>query len=496
MQPAMVTMPYLAGNHGVARAFAAMGRAYADIGAGNVIKKGLKETARALRGGSKPDDFISDIKARLTNVDEQRMIDEHVKLGTIDPSAGMEIAALIRDRSGIGGKIDTGIGYLEGIAREMPRAVEAVNRAVTALASYRLERSRGASHEAAVRYSQDAVSNTQFNYSPANAPAIFNHPLAKLALQFKKYGQGMYQLIGTQIGRAIRNESPGDRAKAVKTLAGIAATHMAAAGALGLPTEPFKYLVMGTSFATGVTSQDVENKIREAAAELFGKTGGEVATRGLPRLLNVDMSRMGLDSVTSFGEPQTMKENDVLAWMFKSLSGPVASLIGDWTKGASKLANGEFVKGAELIVPMKGAADSIRAYRQATEGKKSASGRETMSAYTPSETALRALGFGSGREAEIGAARGAYYNSSNAIKERRAELITAAAQAKGGDKVKAMSAIAKFNKDVPEQARIKPKDIASKVRSLTDDDMVMGIKADKKNKYLLDRARGAYNTGE
>lgn len=496
MQPAMVTMPYLAGNHGVARAFAAMGRAYADIGAGNVIKKGLKETARALRGGSKPDDFISDIKARLTNVDEQRMIDEHVKLGTIDPSAGMEIAALIRDRSGIGGKIDTGIGYLEGIAREMPRAVEAVNRAVTALAAYRLERSRGASHEAAVRYSQDAVSNTQFNYSPANAPAIFNHPLAKLALQFKKYGQGMYQLIGTQIGRAIQNESPGDRAKAVKTLAGIAVTHMAAAGALGLPTEPFKYLVMGTSFATGVTWQDVENKIREAAAEQFGKTGGEVLTRGLPRLMNVDMSRMGLDSVTSFGEPQTMKENDVLAWMFKSLSGPVASLIGDWTKGASKLANGEFVKGAELIVPMKGAADSIRAYRQATEGKKSASGRETMSAYTPSEAALRVLGIGTGREAETGAARGAYYNASNAQKERRAELITAAAQAKGGDKVKAMTAIAKFNQSVPEQARIKPKDIASKVRSLTDDDMVMGIKADKKNKYLLDRARGAYNTGE
>ena len=496
MQPSMVTMPYLAGNHGVARAFAAMSRAYSDIGAGSVVKKGLAETGRAIRGNTKPDDFISDIKSRLKSEDERRMIDEHVKLGTIDPSAGMEIAALIRDRSGIGGKIDTGIGYLEGIAREMPRAVEAVNRAVTALASYRLERSRGASHEAAVRYSQDAVSNTQFNYSPANAPAIFNHPLAKLALQFKKYGQGMYQLIGTQIGRAIRNESPGDRAKAVKTLAGIAATHMAAAGALGLPTEPFKYLVMGTSFATGVTWQDAENKIREAAAELFGKTGGEVATRGLPRLLNVDMSRMGLDSVTSFGEPQTMKENDVLAWMFKSLSGPVASLIGDWTKGASKLANGEFVKGAELIVPMKGAADSIRAYRQATEGKKSATGRETMSAYTPSETALRALGFGSGREAEIGAARGAYYNASNAQKERRAELITAAAQAKGGDKVKAMTAIAKFNQSVPEQARIKPKDIASKVRSLTDDGMVMGIKADKKNKYLLDRARGAYNTGE
>jgi hypothetical protein len=493
MQPAMVTMPYLAGRHGVGRTFAALSKAYSDINAGSILKQGVIESVKKLKGGHQADDFITTARNRLSH-DEQRMVDEQMAIGNIDPSAGLEIAALLKDRSGIGGKLDTGIGYLEGIAREMPRAVEAVNRLVTATATYRLERARGATHEAASRAAGDAVANTQFNYSAANAPAGFNHPLAKLALQFKKFGQGMYQLIGSQIGQALRNESPQKRAEAIKTLIGIAATHTAMAGALGLPTEPFKYLVMATSPVTGVQWGDVENKIRTAAAELLGKTGGEVATRGLPRLLNLDLSRMGLDSVTSFGEPQTMKENDVEAWLFKSISGPVASLLGDWVKGASAFANGDLVKGAELTVPMKGAADAIRAYRQASEGKKSASGRQTLSPYTPTETALRALGFGNAREAETNEARSAYYSASNAQKEERAALISKAATATGAARAKAMVAISRFNQHVPAAVKIKPGDITRKQKSNSATGMVLGVKPSRQDRHLLQGVRDVYDT--
>ena len=200
MQPGMVTMPYLIGRHGVGRSFAAMAKAYADINSARIVKEGLKETGRRIAGRRAPEDFMSSIKRNLTP-DEKAMIDAHVEVGTLDPSAGMEIAELVRDTSGIGGKADTALGYLEGVTREMPRAIEAINRAVTAIAAYRLERSKGATHEQAVVYSKDAVNNTQFNYSPTNSPALFNHPLLKVALQFKKYGQGMYQLIGSQIAR-------------------------------------------------------------------------------------------------------------------------------------------------------------------------------------------------------------------------------------------------------------------------------------------------------
>lgn len=496
-QPGMVTMPYLSGRHGVGRSFSALGKAYSDISSLQILKQGAVETARRLKGSGKPDDFISMAKANLENADERAMLEKHVEIGTIDPNAGMEIASMVRDTSGVGGKLDSAIGYLEGVTREMPRAAEAINRMATALASYRLERGRGATHEKALAYSIDAVNNTQFNYNPTNAPKLFNHPVAKIALQFKKYGQGMYQLIGMNIGKAMRNAEPGERAEALKTLAGIAGTHMAMAGALGLPTEPFKYLILGANAAglTGLTWSDVENKIREGAAGTFGKTFGEVLTRGLPRLANLDLGRMGLDSVTSFGEPHSQKEADVKTWLFDSLAGPVVSLGGDWVKGVQSAGNGDFAKAAEKLIPIKAASDAIRAYRQTTEGKKSISGRETMSAYSPSEAALRVLGFGNAREAEIGAKRSAYYAGSQRLKEERGDLVKAWTEAKPADKVKAFAAITAWNKDVPKDTQIRMKELTDKLKrdEKTKKGLVNGIKPGKKDKYLLDRGEATYN---
>lgn len=496
MQPGMVTMPYLIGRHGVGRSFAAMAKAYSDISAVRIVKEGLKETGRRIAGSGKPEDFISSIVKKLSP-DERRMIDEHLAIGTIDPSAGMEIANLVRDRSGVGGKIDTGLGYLEGVTREMPRAIEAINRAVTAIAAYRLERAKGATHEEATLYSKQAVNNTQFNYSPTNSPALFNHPLLKIALQFKKYGQGMYQLIGTQIANAIRNEKPGDRAQAVKTLITLAATHTAVAGALGLPTEPFKYLLMG-AHAFGLTSLtwgDIEDKIRKEAASVFGKTGGEIFSRGLPRLANIDLSRAGLDSVTSFGEPKSAKESDVKSWLFDSLAGPVVSLGGDWIKGLNQITNGDFEKAAENLIPLKAASDTLRAYRQATEGKKSASGKSTMTPYTPYESSLRVLGFGSGREAEIGAKRGEFYRQSDRQKQERGDLVNTWASASNAAKAKAWVAIQQWNKQQPDDVKIQPKELTAKAKrdAKQAQQADQGIVANKRDKHFL--AEGSiYNT--
>lgn len=497
MQPSMVTMPYLSGRHGVGRTFAAMAKAYADINAGRIIKQGLAETGRRIVGRGAPEDFLSSIVKKLSP-DERAMINKQIELGTLDPSAGMEIMELVRSTSGVGGKIDTGLGYLEGVTREMPRAIEAINRAVTAIAAYRLERSRGAEHEAATQYAMDAVNNTQFNYSPTNSPALFNHPLLKVALQFKKYGQGIYQLIGSQIANAIRNETPGARKQAVKTLFLLAATHTAIAGALGLPTEPFKYLLMSAHAVglTGMTWSDVEDKIRHEAASVFGNKAGEVITRGLPRLLNIDLGRAGLDSVTSFGEPKANKEADVKSWLFDSLAGPVVALGGDWLKGINQIANGDFEKAAESLIPLKAASDSLRAYRQATEGKKSAAGRQTMTPYTPTETALRVLGFGSGREAETGAASGAYYRQSARQKEERTAMVSAWTKAAPAEKSKAWAAVQKWNRDQPAEVRITPKELTAKAKrdATVAPKLVRGIAPNKRDKRFL--AEGAiYNTG-
>jgi hypothetical protein len=495
LQPAMVTMPTLAGRHGVARSFTEMRRAYSDIGGLSIVKKGLADTYTKIKNGETTG-FLDDIRSRLANDRERDAFRHLAEVGSISPDSGLEVADLIKAHKGVGGKIDTGLGYLEGIARQMPRAIEAINRAATGLAAYRLEFAKTGDHAKSMRYAQETINNTHFLYSTTNRPALFNHPLAKLALQFKQYGQGMYHLIGMNIGRSLHGLTAAERAEAVKTLAGIAATHVALAGALGLPTEPFKYLLMGLK-AAGVTStgwDDVEDKARKIGAAMFGKLGGEVATKGLPRLLGIDLSsRVGLDSLTSFGEPKTDKEADVKKWLFDTLAGAPVALVGDWVKGANALMTGDFTKAAEQMVPVKFAADSIRAYRQFTEGKKSAtSQRETMSPYTPREAAMRALGFTPAREAETGAERSSFYGKQTKAKEERSALMAKWVVAKSADKRDAYAAVQKWNRSHPSQEEIKMSELESarKRRDTEDRSGVMqhGIRTTKRDRYLLENS--------
>lgn len=422
------------------------------------------------------------------------MIDYLAARGSIDPDAGFEVEHLIKARSGVGGQIDTGLGKFEAIARQMPQAIEMMNRSVSALSTYRLEIGRGASHEAAMAKAQEVVNNTQGLYSASNSAPIFNHPVAKLSLQFKKYGQMMYHLLGSNIGKAIKNANEGDRAEALKTLAGITATHVAMAGALGLPTEPFKYLLMGAQ-AAGLTSTgwgDVENKVREQAASWFGKTGGEIVSKGLPRALGVDLSsRVGLDSLTSFGEPKSNKDTDVKTWMFDTLAGAPVALVSDWVKGMNNLWSGNFVKAGEQLVPMKFAADSIKAYRLATEGKKGSTGKETMAPYSVREALTRVAGFTPAREAEEGAKRSAFYSAQTQDKNARSALISEWVSAKPQSKFDAWKSIQSFNKGKPRDQQISMSDLTSAAAKRQKEGNA--IKTNKRDKAYLERANATYN---
>jgi len=121
LQPAMVTLPTLAGRYGVGRSFDAIGRAYRDISILDVVGKGIKDTiAKARDTNAKATNFLDEIKARLFPK-ERQMPDYLAERGAIDRESGMEVAQLIKAKSGVIGKLDTGLGYMEGIARQMPK---------------------------------------------------------------------------------------------------------------------------------------------------------------------------------------------------------------------------------------------------------------------------------------------------------------------------------------------------------------------------------------
>lgn len=468
-QTAMVAMPVIAGRHGVGASVTELSKAWNDISGFSVIKHGLGETGRAIQGKEHTATFLGDIKSRLKG-NELKLIEDLESTGQIDGDAGLEVSALTRAQAGstlssqVLARADKGLGYVENIARQMPKAIEVMSRATTALAAYRLEMRKSGDHAKAVAYARQVVDQSQFNYSATNSAPIFNHPLGKLVFQFKKYGQNMYWLIGTNVAKAYRNESPGARTEAVRTLAMIAMTHMAMAGALGLPTEPFKYLLMGAkAFGLGTPGwDDVEELVRKYSAETLGKTGGEIFSKGLPRALGVDVSsRMGLDSLIAFGEPKSDKEKDVKTWLLDTIAGAPAGLVSDYIKGANNLMSGEYTKAAEKMVPLKFASDAIRAYRTASEGKKGETGRELMKPYSWSEAALRTTGFTPAREAEDGAKNAAFRNQTGKARDERSRIINAWVNAKGGAKVDAQRAVQKYNLKAAPENRIETKDLTS-----------------------------------
>jgi hypothetical protein len=501
-QPMMITAPYLAGHYGVGRAYAAMSKAYADIQVGKSLGEGLKATGVKLNPNSTivPSDPVSLIQSRLKNAKERELIDVLVERGVIDTDSGLEVGKMVQDSKGIVGALDKGVGYVEGIARQFPKTVEAMNRTVASLAAYRLEMERSGDHARAIQFAQDTVNLTQFNYSSSNSSPLMNHPLLRLALQFKKYGIGMYQFLGEQSAIAIRNENPGDRARAIKSLSLTIGMHVLVAGAMGLPTEPIKMIVTAAN-GLGITDwswADVETAQREAMADLFGKQFGEIVSRGVPRALGVDLSsRMGIDTLMGpFGEPRSNEAQDWKAYIWDSVAGAPAGLVADWAKGINDLAQGDVIRAAERLVPIKVFSDSIKAYRTFTEGTISEkTGKQTMSPYTVGEAALRAAGFQPSREAESYERSGAFYRGKDKQEGERSEFMRAWVEANGATRGRVWRDIRKWNSSQPVDVRLSLSDLRAYQKRIKSDmkNTKEGIRARRREQHLLDTADQTYN---
>ncbi len=500
IQPMMTTMPYLAGHYGAGRAFSAMSKAYADIGSMKAIQEGFAETVAKMKPSDRMSaDPLTAIRGRLKKP-EQALIDILVSRGVIDADSSLEVGQVVRDTKGIVGALDGGIGYLEGIARQFPKTVETINRTVTAVAAYRLEMERSGDVARATQFAQDTVNLTQFNYSTTNASPFVNHPVFRLSLQFKKYGVGMYQLMGEQAAIAWRNENPGDRAKAIKALSYTIGMHVLMAGAMGLPTEPIKLIVTAAN-GLGVTDWswgDVENAQREAMSDLFGKQFGEVLSRGVPRLAGIDLStRVGLDSLMGpFGEPRSNEAQDWKAYMWDLVGGAPAGLVGDWGRGLSQLAQGDVVRAAEYLIPVKTISDSIKAYRTFTEGTVSVNtGKQTMTPYSLPEALTRGLGFTPAREAETFSRQSAYYRGEEKANERRKDFQREWVESNGAARGRLWKEITKWNRSQPVDARLTLGELRGYQKRMKSDMLKAkdGIKANKRTQYLLNRADETYN---
>jgi hypothetical protein len=423
MQVSMVTIPTLGSRFGNMVASAEVGRAYGDIGLGDLALQGMLNTARAAKQTFKAsllntDDIVGSIRKKVSaasdGADVLRMMDEAIRLGAIDGNAGLEITNAAAEGRGKYGQTLAGV---DRIARQLPQMMEAVNRSVSGIAAYRLARKKGQTHEQATQFAVDIIRNTQGDYSAANSPRFFNNPILRPALMFKKYALMMTYLLGDMVYRSFKGATPEEKSMARKQIANILAVQILVAGAFSLPgLEIFKVaFLLASFFGLGSGWEDFENELREILDASVGKTLGEMISSGLLSRAfgnGVDLSqRMSLADMWLFGEPKGDSSESMQAYMFRQAVGAPGGYLLDVRDAAVLASEGEFAKAFGKFIPVKFIADFTKAAYGYSEAKYEVPEKRAVSG--AGELAFNALGFRTGRQAELNRERGI------AIRERQ-----------------------------------------------------------------------------
>lgn len=500
--PWMISMPVIGARHGFGRASSALIRAYNDMGATGALGMGVKGFKRMARNiAADPTNFINYFKGNLSGAPDSarlgRMLDELTKLNLVHPDAGMEVHRMVPGR----GKVSAALDRVDGAMRELSAATESINRVAEAVAAYRLEFTRTGNHGGAVRYAGDTLANSQGLYSRSNAAPLFRNPVFKPFLQFKQFPQMMYHLLARNLYQAFKGETREVRMEALRQFAGVVGTHALMSGALGLPLEIFKVPVM-LAHAFGFTSltwEDLEEGAQHLAADKLGGGVGEVLMHGLPRVLgpfSVDLHhRLGLSALLTFGEPEGDKASDTLNYLTTFLAGAPGSMAVDTLNGSKAIMDGEFTKGAQLLLPVKAFADIAKAGKYAVQGGKTDS-KGNLQPYSVPELLTTALGFKPGPQANYDAARSSVFNElkkEKAAKADRRSLIDAWVKSKGGEKSKAFKAVQDYNKTASRDAQIPMSALTKALAASRTEGTTLGFRETKRNKEMLDEAKRIHN---
>lgn len=496
-EPWTTALPVIGGRHGLASTAKALTAAYDLIGARSGLMAGLRDTKKAFRDNSGFTDYLTTFRdeiAKGTNPAEAKRLGDllqHIHdRGLFDRDSGMEVGFQSRPDSNIVGR---GLDRADLMSRQVGAAVEAINRAVTSVSAYRLEFAKnGGDHAAALKYAAEATHDTMGNYSSSNASPLFRHPLARVALQFKKFGQKTYYLMG----KLMRKSLAGDT-EAMKQFAGLMMTHGLVAGALGLPLEPVKLALIAANAlgATTFSYDDFENMMRRGAAGVLGSTGGELVTRGLVRAAGIDVSnRMSLASLVTMGQPQSEKRKDIMAWLGETAMGAPVGTIIQQVEGVQALFRQDFVAAADKLIPLKAARDANRSIVGAMGGKTDRNGRQVMEPYTPYQAAIRALGFAPAAEAERQEHRRAFSEANRSDQRVRTELTTAYIKATPAERMRIWGQVERYNRELPvgaQDARITRQQldraVMTRQREVRDETVVNGMRTNRRNQHIYDR---------
>ena len=423
-QPWFISVPQLAGAHGVTKTFAAMRSGWVD--ASKIIKQG--------KGGTLFNLADVDLTS-ITNPNERRLLERLRDVNKLDSTQLLDMGALSNGMKPVEMKAWKVFNWAT-------HHIELVNRISTALATYRLERARNpnASQESLIEKAINMVDLTQLDYSNENAayfmkPGVGLGKLNKIVFQFRKYQQGMIYLLARDAKLAWR----GDK-EALKSLGYLMGTQLLFAGTTGLPiTAPLLFLAYGLAGDDDDEKGDLETQIRNYAADILGPDAARVFWKGLPTALGVDLSSnigMGnlfkpLPMMSARDVTDANTGEDAIKEMLFNAAGAPVGMISNMADGLLAFEDGDYRRGITRMTP-RFAASVFKAGDLADSGVMTRSGSQVMTAdqFDGWDIALKAAGFNPISLTEHYAAQTSKEDTSRAIQERRNNLLQQYAVAK------------------------------------------------------------------
>ena len=289
-------------------------------------------------------------------------------------------------------------------------ATERVPREIVFLASYRLSRKAGKSHEFAIDQAVQDTNDSFGNYASYNQSPITKIPGGKIALQFSMYPLHMTSMLLKNFTRMLPLLNKEGKWEAFKIFGGIVGSTGLLAGAVGLPMFSIVMGMMGGFWDDHKDDMPAELQdldyltwwTRVHMPEVFGgKTFmgmkvSDILLYGVPTAMTGEdfSTKFGLNDMWFRDVKATRTEREELIAYAIQKAGPAINMILNWADGAQAMVNGDVEKAAEKIMPA-GIRNLVLTHKYATEGAKNVKGDEilTKDEYTTGMLVYQALGF-------------------------------------------------------------------------------------------------------
>ncbi len=286
-----------------------------------------------------------------------------------------------------------------------------------------------------------------------------------MMFQFMKYPQQVYGMMISEGLAALKGKTPAERQVGLRTLMGVLATHLVAAGAIGATIQPIKWAMgglMAGASAMGMTDQPYtvasalsgdtyDQMLRGVMNDLFGTELGEALSKGAPAALGVDLSqRMALGSTYQF-HLKTDSDASTLGSLLETFGGPWLNVAENFYDSGRSILGGDIVKGIQQMSPHI-LRDLVKSGAMASQGVVDNSGRTLIPAdqLTGPQLFAQALGFRPEHTAEVQNRNYAEKAAAQNIQDQRKALIQKFVSAEPNDRNAVRQEAVAFNQQHPD----------------------------------------------